>query len=1257
MGDPILASLALGVAGNVLTNITLLAAEKLEDTPAGSALARLGAFSPSDAKRLRDRIGNAILGAFKDDSRFDSPPIHALLSDRELPKDISRALIFGREGDITDIRNRMDLYISLPDLASELVYTTNVDRDAFIGSFFNHLFFELSNDLEPESLFIAYQSNMILHGMSEIRDSIGLSFEIISKRIADHERAYRRAAHAEFEQYYLQHIRSRFGKLTTPGARDLHGINQSLSVAYISLNVQEKDGAPCRAEEFLNSNPHLIIRGPAGSGKTTLLSWITTKCADSHPGDAWHEVVPFIVPLRTVARTQNGPPTLKNFVNYSVDEQLWDRETPEGWQHDLLSSGRAVVMIDGVDELPAPRRPAFWKWLSDFVELYPKTRVLVTSRTLPGTVGAKGIQHTDSWSPPPHFSDSVLQEMSDEDIGQFIQHWHDAVDTRRLDPDEIASLVKAREQLPSKLRDTTNRRIRELCSTPLLCAMVCVLHWREEGYLPRQRVDLYNKCCEMLIEARDLKREITPPSGPLAFMSAYDKEMVLQRLAFDMMNNRPDGDADDSSTRIEISREKAVKWISPKIASFQAEEARTATAEAVLDFLIERTGLLREPATDLIDFPHRTFQEYLAACAAGADSQEGFLARLADDDQWHETIMLAAGTSTGGVGFGRRLIGALLSRAERHKSQKGSSLRVRKTCFALALGCLENLRQQDPELRDRVLGNLSALVPPRSEMDARILSVAGDAAVAHLQFEKWKEEGDSTLRSCAQALRLVGSSAAIAALRDGYAQSESHSVLAEICRLDALPYNEMPTLLRFVEDVGALPHYATPGDMVLLEGVDKLRNFSLRAPLPKNLETIDRLKSLDAILIEGVELSSVSSIPWPVTISSMAISSCTGTDISWMLKCDLSSISIIECPDIDRIDEVALFKNLTNLSIMESPISDYSPIGMTSSLTSLEISAQSIERDLSWLRSCWRLTNLMLNISDPNIDYSTISVLTKLQSLSIGGPTSAKLPDLSGLKSLSELEIRNANGRSLEGISQAKSLERLSIVNAHSLRSITQVTLLPRLNCLNISGAQDLERLPELKDLEELDEINLSDCPKVKAIPSAKPGGITRLTLVSTGIVTTNPLSTWYNLDQLEMEDVHPIDFEELSDCRSLESISITYNHNIENLSAIAPCKSLKFALISACPRLKSVKTLASLPALTEVVLIGCPNVSDVESLVEAPALRKLYMPRELSGRLSLPNDLLDRVVFDVPHEARFGTRYWGSLRLSSPRATGHLRA
>ena len=88
-----------------------------------------------------------------------------------------------------------------------------------------------------------------------------------------------------------------------------------------------------------------------------------------------------------------------------------------------------------------------------------------------------------------------------------------------------------------------------------------------------------------------------------------------------------------------------------------------ATPEEVLNYLVERTGLLREPAGDLIDFPHRSLQEYLAAVRRAPRARRIFWPNRRMMISGTETIMLAAGIHTGGVHFWqapwlRRCLGA-----------------------------------------------------------------------------------------------------------------------------------------------------------------------------------------------------------------------------------------------------------------------------------------------------------------------------------------------------------------------------------------------------------------------------------------------------------------------------------------------------------------------------------------------------------------------------------------------------------------------
>ena len=58
----------------------------------------------------------------------------------------------------------------------------------------------------------------------------------------------------------------------------------------------------------------------------------------------------------------------------------------------------------------------FWQWLESFCELHPTTRVVVTSRVLPGTGEEGSGKVNENWNPPNGFSDVTLEEMSDKEL-------------------------------------------------------------------------------------------------------------------------------------------------------------------------------------------------------------------------------------------------------------------------------------------------------------------------------------------------------------------------------------------------------------------------------------------------------------------------------------------------------------------------------------------------------------------------------------------------------------------------------------------------------------------------------------------------------------------------------------------------------------------------------------------------------------------------------------------------------------------------
>src|SRR6266568_6021633 len=287
-----------------------------------------------------------------------------------------------------------------------------------------------------------------------------------------------------FEIEYRQAVARNLDVVQLIGADvSLTNRRHRLSVAYITLSAEQQAASlPGRAEASTQDSPdaikqnivsvdavlvnsdRLLIRGPAGSGKTTLLQWIAVKAATKSfegPLVHWNDMLPFYIRLRQFARSDLPRPEL--FIEYSAPAIAGTM--PKGWVHTALRSGRALVLVDGVDERSASKRDAVHHWLRDLVETNTTTHFIVTSRSYAIEEG---------WMNREAFSDAELQPMGLTDIFSFIEHWHAAVREeleREADKNDLGSLAEY-------LKEQIKRRhpIRLLAASPLLCAMLCALN-------------------------------------------------------------------------------------------------------------------------------------------------------------------------------------------------------------------------------------------------------------------------------------------------------------------------------------------------------------------------------------------------------------------------------------------------------------------------------------------------------------------------------------------------------------------------------------------------------------------------------------------------------------------------------------------------------------------------------------------------------------------------------------------------------------
>jgi hypothetical protein len=253
-----------------------------------------------------------------------------------------------------------------------------------------------------------------------------------------------------------------------------------------------------------------------------------------------------------------------------------------------------------------------------------------------------------------------------------------------------------------------NRHLYRLAGNPLMAAMLCALNMGRETHLPADRMGIYQAAVEMLLHRRDTERGVR---STMPQMTVPERLQLLQDLAWRLSLNG----------RSELSRMDAVEHLKRRLAAMPRV---TASADTVLTHLVERSGVLREPAVDRIDFVHRTFQEYLAAREAAEQNMGGMLAAQAHLDTWREIVIMAAGH--GNSPMRTELIEGILRRAD-------CEPRHRRTLILLAAACRETLPSlQPPELLTEIGRRLGSLLPPRSRTEARSLYTVGEPLLHQL---------------------------------------------------------------------------------------------------------------------------------------------------------------------------------------------------------------------------------------------------------------------------------------------------------------------------------------------------------------------------------------------------------------------------------------------------------------------------------------------------------------------------------------------
>ncbi|MFD3589612.1 NACHT domain-containing protein [Streptomyces sp. NPDC058683] len=522
---------------------------------------------------------------------------------------------------------------------------------------------------------------------------------------------------------------------------------RSLPLLRPDMSLWEEGGgeaAGMRVEAALGGSRRVLLRGEAGSGKTTLLRWLAVTAArGAFTGELadWNGLTPVFVKLREFSgRALPVPEAMLDSVAGQITGVM-----PKAWVERQLADGKALLLIDGVDELLDAERRGVREWLRRLLAAYGEVRVVVTSR--PAAAGA-------DWLRREEFTALHLDRMTPPDLAAFVRQWHRAVQELGDElPCPAEELPRYEQSLLTSLKDRPH--LQSLAGTPLLAAMLCAMHLNRGSQLPRDRMELYRNALHTLVHDRDANRNV--PSALDSRLSLGDKLVLLRDLAWRLSDNN----------RSDVPLDQAALYVRRKLAGMRHLEEQD--GDKVLAQLRGRSGVLRSPAEGRLDFVHRTFQEYLAAEEATEEDRIGNLVGRAHQDLWRETVIMAAGHANRPQR--EELLGGILDRAD-SEPRYGRKLRL------LAAACQETVPELSESLAERLDTAVDTLLPPRRATEAIGLAAVGTSLLRKLP----PSLGSLTEKAAVHTVRavtLIGGPDALALLA-GYVSEERDPVIDEL---------------------------------------------------------------------------------------------------------------------------------------------------------------------------------------------------------------------------------------------------------------------------------------------------------------------------------------------------------------------------------------------------------------------------------------------------------------------------------------------